>query len=93
MSGAKPSDDEPTIVDPATTESVPAATEAVSTSTEPPTTVVTFTKQWMSYYAGEKAAFAPDVAARLIDEGFAEGGDPPPPDPDAEVAPHEDATS
>ena len=65
-----------------------------TTAIDPPTTIVTFTKQWASYYAGEKAAFAPDAAARLIEEGVAEGGDPPdPPDPEGEITPHEDATS
>lgn len=67
----------------------PAGT-AVS-GAEPRETVVTFTEQFASYYAGESAAFTADEAARLADLGVTGegGGGPAPTDPPANVdVPH-----
>ena len=53
--------------------------------------VVTFSKQFLSYYEGEQAGFTEDEAARLVELGAAAlvaPPEPPPPDPEGEVAPH-----
>jgi len=43
-------------------------------SGEPEVTAVTFNQQWMSYFAGEVAAFTPEMAQKLMDEGIGTSG-------------------
>jgi len=57
----------------------------MSGSEEETTTVVTFTKQWMSYFPGETAAFTAEWAQRLVNEGVVDV----PVDPQAEAKPAE----
>jgi hypothetical protein len=47
-----------------------------STGVEPPVVAVTFSEPCLSYNTGETAAFAPDVAKQLVEDGVA-GGDAP----------------
>jgi hypothetical protein len=56
--------------------------------TPPRDQVVTFTRHFASYNAGESASFTADEAARLAELGVTEG-DPPPTDPPVNTAvPH-----
>ena len=48
-----------------------------STDTEPPTVNVTFSKPCLSYNIGETAAFSPEAAKDLADQGVTEGGGAP----------------
>jgi hypothetical protein len=48
--------------------------ELVANEGQPRDTEVTFTQQYASYYAGEKAVFTADEAQRLADLGVIEGG-------------------
>ena len=45
-----------------------------STEVEPPVVAVTFTEPCLSYNVGETAAFTPDVAKQLVEDGVADGG-------------------
>jgi hypothetical protein len=53
-----------------------APPEPALTGAPPRDTVVTFNQQYLSYYAGESAAFTPDEAARLAELGVVGEGAP-----------------
>jgi hypothetical protein len=55
------------------------------TGAPPRDTVVTFNQQYLSYYAGETAAFTADEAARLAELGVIEGAAPTAPPVNVDV--------
>jgi hypothetical protein len=65
----------------------PEATEVALEGAPPRETVVTFTTQHLSYYAGESAAFTEEEAARLAELGVIEGAAPTAPPVNVDV-PH-----
>jgi hypothetical protein len=65
----------------------PEATEVALEGAPPRETVVTFSTQYLSYYAGESAAFTEEEAARLAELGVIEGAAPTAPPVNVDV-PH-----